>query len=131
VSGTEEKCRCSVLLAEDNRINQKLVVLMLGKLGIDPDIAVDGIQAVEMALQKQYDVILMDMHMPGMNGLNATKKIKSVLGEKSPVIVALTADVIPENVADALKGGVDAYLTKPISQDMLRECFEKYCGNEE
>lgn len=126
MKGTEEKRSCSVLLAEDNRINQKLVVLMLGKMGIDPDVAMDGQQAVEMALQKQYDLILMDMHMPALNGVDATRQIKSSLGDASPVIVALTADVTQENINDALTGGVDAYLTKPVSMDMLRECVEKY-----
>ena len=123
---TEAKRKCTVLLAEDNRINQKLVVLMLGKMGINPDIAMDGLQAVEMALQKRYDLILMDMHMPAMSGLDATRKIKSTLGETSPVIVALTADVTQENINDALTGGVDAYLTKPVSMDMLRDCVEKH-----
>ena len=123
----ESKQSCSILLAEDNRINQKLVVLMLGKLGVEPDVAADGFQAVEKALQKDYDLILMDMHMPGMNGVSATRKIKESLAEKAPVVVALTADVTQANITDALRGGVDAYMTKPISRDMLRDCLDKYC----
>ena len=128
MKGTEEKRNCSVLLAEDNRINQNLVVLMLGKLGVEPDVAMDGKQAVDKALSKDYDLILMDMHMPGMNGLNATKEIKSALGKKAPVVVALTADVTQANITDALRGGMDAYLTKPISLNMLRDCLDQYCG---
>lgn len=113
-------------MAEDNKINQKLMVLMLGKLGVQPSIANNGIQAVEVALEKRFDLILMDMHMPGMDGLEATKQIRAALGDSSPSIVALTADVVQTSIDQALRNGIDAYLTKPISMDMLRECIEKY-----
>ena len=126
MKSTEENRSCSVLLAEDNKINQKLMVLMLGKLGVQPSIANNGIQAVEVALEKRFDLILMDMHMPGMDGLEATKQIRAALGDNSPSIVALTADVVQKSIHQALRNGIDAYLTKPISMDMLRECIEKY-----
>ncbi len=126
MKSTEENRSCSVLLAEDSKINQKLMVLMLGKLGVQPSIANNGIQAVEVALEKRFDLILMDMHMPGMDGLEATKQIRAALGDSSPSIVALTADVVQTSIDQALRNGIDAYLTKPISMDMLRECIEKY-----
>lgn len=126
MKGTEENRVCSVLLAEDNKINQKLMVLMLGKLGIQPTLAHNGIEAVDLALEKRFDLILMDVHMPGMNGLEATRKIKDALGENSPSIIALTADVIQSSIDKALQSGIDTYLIKPISMDMLKECIEKY-----
>ncbi len=119
---------CSVLLAEDNKINQKLVQLMLGKFNLTTAIAETGHEAVDLATAKHFDLILMDLHMPGMDGVEATHIIKRKLGSDCPPIVALTADARACEEAKAMDQGLDAYLIKPINTQALRECIKTYTG---
>ena len=117
---------CRILLAEDNKINQKLVLLILEKLGVSAATAETGQQAVDAALEAAFDLILMDMHIPGIDGMEATRPIKSELGERCPPIVALTADAMGGSEAEALEKGLDGYLTKPINSGMLRDCINNH-----
>jgi len=113
--------RMKVLLAEDHPTNQKVVSLILADLDVDLEIAHDGAQAVDLADCKDFDVILMDVHMPVMDGLSATRIIRereAATGRHTP-IVALTADALPEHVAAALAAGVDRHLPKPIRPELL------------
>jgi CheY-like chemotaxis protein len=119
---------CSILLAEDNKINQKLVLLILDKLGVKADTAETGQEAVDKATSQAFDLILMDLHMPGMDGVQATQEIKAGLGEQCPPIVALTADAMRGSDAEAMERGLDGYLTKPINSDMLRDCISAHTG---
>ncbi|HTN21804.1 MAG TPA: two-component regulator propeller domain-containing protein [Pelobium sp.] len=105
-----------ILVAEDNLINQKLVTLVLRKLGYQPDIANNGKEAVEMLTKKAYDLILMDMLMPEMDGIEATKLIRQSKMHQ-PKIIALTANAISEDREICLNAGMDDYLTKPFKQD--------------
>lgn len=99
-----------VLLAEDNPDHQRIVTYILGGRGHAVDIAEDGQQAVRMAKENRYDVILMDVRMPGMDGLEATKAIRAE-NQRVP-IVALTAHVMKGDRERCLAAGMDGYLSK-------------------
>lgn len=107
-----------ILVAEDNPINRKVMELTLRRMGYTADMAVDGLEAVEMATAKVYDAILMDLHMPGMGGIEATEVIVARL-PIPPRVVAVTADVTPQAREDCMRVGMAAYLTKPVDTSML------------
>lgn len=107
-----------ILLVEDNLINLKLATIILKKLGYETDIAQNGQQAVEMSAIKNYDLILMDVMMPVMNGLEATKIIRSTF-DIQPRIIAMTANAMPEDRAKCMEAGMDDYLSKPIDLKLL------------
>lgn len=112
----------SILLAEDNLVNKKLAITFLEKLGYNPDWAPNGQDAYQMTEANGYDVILMDLHMPVMDGLTATKKIRKMLPpEDQPMIVALTANAMKEDRDICLKAGMNEYISKPFSvADLVR-----------
>lgn len=116
-----------VLLAEDNTINQKVGKMVLKSLGIDADIAENGKITVEMQLKNNYDVILMDVHMPEMDGLEATRELRKHYEKdkagKEPVIVAVTANAFKEDRERCFAAGMDYYLSKPFKSKDLKELF--------
>ncbi|MEL7529738.1 MAG: response regulator, partial [Bacteroidota bacterium] len=114
-----------ILVAEDNRVNQKLVLRMLEKLGYVADLATNGLEAVEMALQKSYDLILMDVQMPVMDGIMATKTIFQELN-KPPTIVAMTANALKEDVDRCREAGMSEHLGKPFRSPELVGLLNKF-----
>jgi PAS domain S-box-containing protein len=110
----------TILLAEDNATNQKVGMMMLSRLGYTADLAVNGLRAVEAAEGKAYDLILMDIQMPEMNGIEATQRIRERLGDKRPSIFALTAEALEGDEARFLAQGFDGYLSKPIQAEKLQ-----------
>lgn len=108
----------SILVAEDNPMNQKVILLLLKNLGYQADMANDGKEAVEMMKYKTYDLILMDIQMPNIDGLQGTRLIREVYG-KRPVILALTANSTMEDREACLKAGMDDFLTKPLNLKLL------------
>jgi signal transduction histidine kinase len=108
-----------VLLVEDNEINMEIVQAMLQKLGLSADPAVNGQEAVEMAVTNRYDLILMDIQMPEMDGLAATKIIRS--RRVTTRIVALTANTSETDQADYLAAGMNAFLPKPVTMRGLTQ----------
>jgi signal transduction histidine kinase/ActR/RegA family two-component response regulator len=108
-----------ILLAEDNSVNQRLVLLLLDKLGCQADVVGDGAQAVTAALEGDYDVVLMDIQMPDLDGLSAARQIRERLGERCPRIIALTANAMPGDRAACLSAGMDDYLAKPLQRTEL------------
>jgi len=118
----------NILLAEDNLMNQKVAVNMLKKLGHKVTIAQDGKEAVESFKRKKYDLILMDGQMPVMDGLEATRAIRSLEQEKSdkttPIqIIALTANAMKGDRERFLESGMDDYITKPIKRKALEDAL--------
>ena len=107
----------NILLAEDNPDNQELICLLLGAWGITPDIANNGAEAVEKALVKDYQLILMDMQMPVMGGLEATEMLRHAAYDGP--IIALTANVMKHDVESYLAAGCDDTLAKPIDKNQL------------
>ena len=111
-----------VLVAEDNVVNQKVVLKLLQQLGVNADLAVDGAQAIAAAVRKQYDLILMDVHMPEVDGLTATRQIRSgVSFDRQPIIFGLTAHATTEHRDLCLGAGMNGYLTKPLEPEKLRD----------
>jgi len=110
-----EQLPLSILLAEDNIINQKVAQHILGRLGYFPDLAADGVEVLDALSRQSYDVVLMDMHMPKMDGMEATRIIRERFPpSQQPAIIAVTADAMQGDRERCLAAGVDNYLSKPI-----------------
>ncbi|HVZ22719.1 MAG TPA: ATP-binding protein, partial [Vicinamibacterales bacterium] len=113
-----------VLVAEDNRVNQMVAASLLRRLGCEVAIAEDGAAAIDMLQRQTFDLVLMDCQMPNVDGLEATRRIRSGvagLAAAAIPIVALTASATTEGRAEALAAGMNAYLTKPITAAALRD----------
>ncbi len=115
-----------ILLAEDNLVNQKLALRLLQQMGYRADLAANGIEAVECVARQPYDVVLMDVQMPEMDGLEASRRItaKSQPGQR-PRIVAMTANAMQGDREACLAAGMDDYLTKPIRVDELVRALQQ------
>lgn len=110
-----------VLLVEDNLVNQKVGMALLAQMGVRADVCANGRLAVEAVTTKQYDLVLMDVHMPELDGLEATRQIRArVPAECQPRIVALTADALTGDKERCLAAGMDGYVTKPIKMADVR-----------
>jgi len=120
-----EKYPLEILVAEDNVINQKVILHILNKLGYKPGLAENGSLAVEEARQKKYDIILMDMQMPEMDGLQATHFIRGNL-EWQPIIIALTANTMQGDQEECLSAGMNDYISKPVKLEELTNKLEKW-----
>ncbi|MDB6170161.1 MAG: hypothetical protein JWM88_3025 [Verrucomicrobia bacterium] len=110
-----------ILLAEDNPVNQKVALYMLARLGSRADTAADGLEALEAVRRQDYDVILMDVQMPEMDGLEATRRIRAEqpAGRPRPWIIALTANAMEGDREDCVRAGMDDFLTKPMKPPEL------------
>ncbi|MGH8188260.1 MAG: response regulator, partial [Steroidobacteraceae bacterium] len=126
---TEQKGRYGgkVLLVEDNTINQRVAQRFLERLGCDVALAADGQQAVEACSRDMYDIVLMDMQMPVMDGLEATRSIRAQepVGRRTPII-ALTANVLMTQLERCLEAGMDDYLTKPFDIARLQDVLDRF-----
>ncbi len=114
-----------VLLAEDNPVNRLLVTKFLEKLGIAPDVAHDGLQALERVHATRYDVVLMDVQMPHMDGLTATRQIRASAEVPQPFIIALTANAFADDKAACLAAGMNDFVSKPVNLMGLREALAR------
>ncbi|MDD2882520.1 MAG: response regulator [Rhodoferax sp.] len=112
---------------EDNKINQKLAFALLRRLGYRVDIAENGIEGVNAASKQRYALILMDVQMPEMDGLAATRQIRigGGLNQRSP-IVALTANAMQSDKNLCLAAGMDDFLTKPFNREKLATCLQNW-----
>lgn len=119
-----------ILLVEDNPINRKVAIKMLGRLGYEVDVACDGEEAVEMVSKKSYSVILMDMQMPKKDGVTATKEIREIHGDNSPIIIALTANVLEEDRNLCFQAGMAEFLTKPLSRNKLATALLEFSAKQ-
>jgi signal transduction histidine kinase/ActR/RegA family two-component response regulator len=110
-----------ILLVEDNPVNQMLAMSMLQKLGASVDLAKDGAEAVERARAGGYDLVLMDLQMPRMDGLTAARAIRGMTGIRQPRIVALSANAMDSDRQACLDAGMDDFLSKPFQTSELQE----------
>ncbi|MFD2099748.1 response regulator [Flagellimonas iocasae] len=115
---------CKVLIVDDNRVNVIVLKMSLEKLGIQSDSVCNGLQAVEAVAKNDYDLVFMDVHMPNMDGFQATEEIRKF--NKDIAIIGLSADVTKEAIDEAKGVGMNDYLTKPISFDKLRNILPVY-----
>ncbi|KAA3664599.1 MAG: response regulator, partial [Chloroflexi bacterium] len=115
-----------ILLAEDNRINQQVGLRMLAKLDCKADVAVNGLEALESLARQAYDIVLMDIQMPEMDGVEATKAIIRQYGEgKRPYIIAMTANALSGDREAYLNAGMNDYLSKPVKLESLQQALQK------
>jgi signal transduction histidine kinase/ligand-binding sensor domain-containing protein/ActR/RegA family two-component response regulator len=125
-----EQIPLRILLAEDNSINQRVALLMLSRLGYLADVAADGYEVLEAVKRQRYDLVLMDVQMPGMDGLEATRRIRAELPpERQPLIVAMTASVLAGHRDACLAAGMDDFLPKPVLLADLREALVRNAGH--
>ncbi|MEP6584619.1 MAG: two-component regulator propeller domain-containing protein, partial [Ginsengibacter sp.] len=124
-----ERYPLEILVAEDNAVNQKVILYILKKLGYDPCLAENGALAVEKAREKRFDIILMDMQMPEMDGIQATQFIRQNL-DTQPIIIALTANTMEGDQETCLNAGMNDYLSKPVRLEELTMKLEKWAKTE-
>jgi CheY-like chemotaxis protein len=120
---------CTVLIAEDNDVNREILVTMLKTAGCRILQARNGLEAVQMSAAEPYDIILMDVQMPEMDGIRATQTIRSrelSLGLPRKPILALTANALADDKANCLAAGMDDYLTKPFMRRQILELMGKW-----
>jgi len=118
-----------ILLAEDNPVNQKVEQLMLSRMGYRADVAGDGYEVLEALRRQRYDLILMDVQMPGMDGLEATRRLRAELPvEQQPRIIAVTASVLAEQREACFAAGMDDFVGKPVSFGELRSALLRAGG---
>jgi CheY-like chemotaxis protein len=116
-----------VLVAEDNEINRRVLAGMLRRIGCEVAFAVDGREAVQMATQREFDLVLMDCQMPELDGYEASQAIRARGGRlRSLPILALTANVLPSDREACLNAGMNDFLSKPIKLDVLRAAIQRW-----
>jgi signal transduction histidine kinase/CheY-like chemotaxis protein len=116
-----------ILVAEDNQVNQQVALGLLENLGYRADVAADGFEAVEMLRQYDYDLVFMDLQMPGMDGLTATSEIRAMGGERGRVpIIAMTANAMTSDRDACLAVGMDDYIAKPVNRRTLAKLMDKW-----
>lgn len=121
----ENDCGFSVLVVEDNKINQKLMLNYLKKLSVKAEIAQNGQIAIEKSLKKSYDLIFMDCNMPVLDGFKAAQEIRAHEGpNQTTTIVALTANAMKSDIDKCRTAGMDNFLSKPISISHIRSVIE-------
>ncbi|MCX4239147.1 ATP-binding protein [Paraliomyxa miuraensis] len=122
-----------VLLVEDNKINQMVVQAMLGRYGLTVEVAEDGQQAIDQLEQSSFDLVVMDVHMPVMDGLEATRRLRSLekaQGRRHTPVVAVTANALPEDRQACHASGMDDFIAKPFRRERLEEVLSRWLGSE-
>ena len=121
---------CSVLVVEDNEINIEVLRAMLRQLGFECDVAPNGKEALRMVMENAYDIVLMDINMPVMDGVTATRELRNMhprMGAKADLpIIALTASILPDNIAEIINAGMNDHIAKPFNMAILRKKLAKW-----
>lgn len=115
-----------MLLAEDNSVNQHLALRLLERLGYHADLAADGLEVLEALSRRTYDVVLMDVRMPALDGLETTRRLRAELPpERQPHIIAMTASALAGDREICLTAGMDDYITKPVQRETLAAALQR------
>ncbi len=115
-----------ILIAEDNVVNQRVLSRCLERIGYRPDIVANGLEAVEAVERQHYDAVLMDVHMPQMDGLEAAQTIRQRFRDKlRPRLIAMTANAMQGDREECLAAGMDDYVTKPVQMALLHAALER------
>ncbi len=117
--------KLTILLAEDNKVNQKVALLTLKKLGYDAQVANNGLEVIEKFKHSHYNIILMDVQMPEMNGLETTEWIRQNLTSQPPYIIAITANAMESDRDKCLQIGMNDYISKPFRLESLQNVLNK------
>lgn len=116
-----------LLVAEDNKTNQMLIKILLDDMGVSYKVVDDGEEAVQAFLDEEFDLVLMDVNMPNMDGIEATKRIRKQNSERNIVpIIALTANAMKEDVKEYLEAGMNAHVSKPINNTLLAKELSRF-----
>jgi CheY-like chemotaxis protein len=116
-----------ILYAEDNPINQKLLVMIMKSMGYSVDIANNGLEAWEMAITTSYHIIFMDVQMPKMDGIESTRRIINDQPQR-PIIIAVTANAEVADQKRCIEAGMNDFIPKPFNAKMLKEALSKWQG---
>ncbi len=122
----------NILVAEDNEVNQRVINLLLKRLGYNPTLVATGVEVLEELKKKEenhYSIILMDMQMPELDGVSATKKVIQIYGNKAPKIIALTANAFNSDKEKCLAAGMVDFLQKPLKKETLAKTLIKFHDN--
>ncbi|VVB72966.1 Chemotaxis protein CheY [uncultured archaeon] len=115
-----------ILLAEDNVVNQKVALKMLKRIGYRADLAANGIEVLQALRRQPYDVVLMDVQMPEMDGLEATRRIRQIWSGCGPKIIAITAYAMEGDRERCLNAGMNDYISKPMRINELARALRKW-----
>jgi len=127
INDTDTKKKISCLIVEDNLVNQKILLRFLSNLGVSADLANDGLEAVDVVKQKAYDIIFMDIQMPRMDGISATKCILNECQlEKLPIVIAVTANTSSDIRKTCKEIGMKEFIPKPVSMKVLRNLLDRW-----
>lgn len=118
-----------VLIAEDDPLSREIIQQMLSLCSITPDVACDGEEVIELVQKKEYDLLILDIHMPKKTGLEIVRLIRKK-GAKQPVIVALTASVLPTEVSEIRLAGFDDYARKPLEFSEMKALLLKHLSKQ-
>ncbi|MEP0912505.1 response regulator [Leptolyngbya sp. GB1-A1] len=124
-SDSEHKSSLRILLAEDHLVNQKLALLMLQRLGYRADVAGNGLEVLEAIHRQSYDVVLLDVQMPEMDGLEAARRICQQWQSNRPRLIAMTANAMEGDRETCLNAGMDDYISKPMRLEALAQALER------
>jgi two-component system, sensor histidine kinase len=115
-----------ILVVEDVRVNQRVITLMLERLGLHCHDVEDGLTALDILRQGNWDLVFMDCQLPGLNGFETTRQAIALLDRRTPPIIALTANVRPEDREACRAAGMVDFLAKPVRVDGLRSCLARW-----
>ena len=115
-----------MLIVEDDRVDQQTLELLLSRLGFETVVVNNGASAVMAAVESRWDAVLMDCQLPGMDGFEATRRIRQIVGETKLPIVGLTAHARAKDRAACAAAGMNDLLRKPVQEDALREALNKW-----
>jgi signal transduction histidine kinase len=118
--------RGRVLVVEDDGVNQRVIAWMLERFGVEVTVVDNGLEGVERATHGQFAVVLMDLQMPGIDGYEATRRIRQQLAGKPLPIVAVTANALPADRAATVAAGMEGFIAKPVKQEELRAMLERW-----
>jgi signal transduction histidine kinase/CheY-like chemotaxis protein len=119
-------CPLKILIAEDNEINQKLLQINLNKMGYNPMIVSNGQEALDQIKIQQFDIVFMDVQMPVLDGVAATKEIVRMYGKNKPIIIAVTANAMGTDKQSYIQAGMDDYISKPFTTSEIENCLRNW-----
>ncbi|HSD58021.1 MAG TPA: response regulator, partial [Methanotrichaceae archaeon] len=119
-----------ILIAEDNLVNQKVMLRMLDKLGYRADAVANGFEVLRALQRQPYDLVLMDVQMPDMDGIEATRRIRHLWPTGGPRIIAVTAYALEGDRERCIESGMDSYIAKPVNLNTLKDAIEKFASGQ-
>lgn len=124
VDRLSDDCPLNILIVEDNQINLKVLKNVLARMGFEADCCENGLQAIAAVEEKNYDLIFMDLQMPVMGGLDATRKIREKMGDRYPFISAFTANCTHSNRVSCEEVGMHDFISKPTTPSRIAEVIQ-------